>query len=202
MLDDNNPKTIIFFGRSGAGKGTQAKLLNGVLQERGRDVIYIETGRELRSFTKDTSNHTAVLTNEIMDKGELLPAFLPVWLWSDILVDNFTGRQDLILDGLARRISEAPILDSAMKFYNRKDVIIINITVTREEARKRLLTRGREDDNDLDIDERLNWYDRDVIPVLEFFEERKGYHYLDINGEQDREAVQKEIMDALAHLGS
>ena len=47
-----NPQTFVFIGRSGCGKGTQAKLLQDVLKEKNPDqeIFYIETGANFRKF--------------------------------------------------------------------------------------------------------------------------------------------------------
>ena len=73
---------FIFYGISGSGKGTQAKLLIEYLQKNdpSREVIYIETGARIRSFIADTSGHTRDMVKNILDKGGLLPEFIPIWL--------------------------------------------------------------------------------------------------------------------------
>ncbi len=193
----HKPQTYIFFGRSGSGKGTQAELLINYLQERKHEVLYIETGRAFREFMQQDS-HTARLTRDMLSGGGLLPVFLPVWIWAEKLVRYYNGTQDLVLDGLARRMTEAPVLDSALKFYGRHDCKIIHVNVSRDEAKKRLLGRGRGDDIDeAHVNERLDWYDRDVLDVMDYFADKKGYEFLDINGEQSVEEVFNEIKQAL-----
>lgn len=188
--------TYIFFGRSGSGKGTQADMLIQGLRNRGRKVVYIETGQKFREFLSQ-DNYTSVLTKKVIDTGKLMPVFMPVWLWTTALVQEFSGYEDLVLDGLCRKITEAPVLDSALKFYGIESAYIIHINVSNEWAFDRMKSRGRADDTDEYIKSRVEWYDREVLPVIEYFKERKGYTYIDINGEQSIEAVHAELMSKL-----
>lgn len=196
MNTTHEPLTIIFFGRSGSGKGTQASLLIEKLKQEGRNTLYIETGKEFRSFIEE-SNLTAKITKEVVNRGDFMPEFMPIWLWCDQLVRKFDGTQDLVLDGMARRPHEAPILDSALKFYGRTQVHVIHMNVSRQWSTERLLSRGRNDDEEEKIKRRLDAYDRDVLPVLEYFKERKGYQFHDINGERSIEEIHADIMSAV-----
>lgn len=172
-------------------------MLIDFLKEKGRRVLYVETGREFRSFINE-ANYTSTLTQKALDRGELLPVWLPVWLWSEKFVRNFDGSQDLVLDGLARRMTEAPVLDSALKFYGREECAVVNINVSRAEAEKRLFARGRPDDTEHEkVQRRLDWYDRDVLDVIEYFKEKKGYTFYDINGEQSVDEVFHEMIQKL-----
>ncbi|NCS99543.1 AAA family ATPase [Candidatus Parcubacteria bacterium] len=189
--------TFIFFGKSGSGKGTQAELLIEKLKEKGNEVIYIETGKRFREFIEKEGNHSSKLTKEALNHGELMPVFLPIWLWTSAFVEEFTGTESLVLDGLARRMTEAPVLDSALRFYDRLPCHIVHIDVSREWAFDRLKSRGRADDTDEYINSRLDWFEKDVEPVIEYFEERKGFSLHTINGEQSIEDVHVELIKKL-----
>lgn len=194
----NTPsRAYILFGRSGSGKGTQAELLIRHLEQHQQPVLYIETGVEFRSFINQ-DNFTSQRTKAALERGELLPVWLPVWLWAEKIVRGFDGTQTLVLDGLARRMTEAPVVDSALKFYGIKDCKVIHINVSRIEAKNRLMSRGRPDDTEEEkIQRRLDWYDRDVLDVMDYFADKKGYEFIDINGEQPVEDVFNDIKKAL-----
>jgi len=192
----NDPHAFIFFGSSGSGKGTQAELLIDYLQKKGRKTIYLETGGKIREFMTDKT-YTATLTKNVINHGGLLPAFLPIWLWTTHLHKNFTGQEDLVLDGLCRRVSEAPVLDAAMKFYKIGKCFVIMLNVSDEWAATRLKSRGRKDDTDEYIKSRIAWYKRDVAPAIDFFKSHKDYAFLDINGEGSVEEVHKEIINKI-----
>lgn len=188
------PYSFIFFGLSGSGKGTQAKLLIDYLKNKDkRPVIYLETGAKFREFVTEVSK-TAQMTKQIMDQGGLLPEFLPIWIWTEYLVKHFSGEEHMVLDGLARRAHEAPILDSALRFYQRERPFVILINVSKKWAIERLLGRGRSDDNVSDIEKRVNWYYENVLPSVEYFKTNDFYNFIEINGEQEIEDVFKEII--------
>lgn len=188
--------TYILFGRSGSGKGTQAQLLIDFLKQQDKEVLYIETGEKFREFMMGDS-YTAHRTKSIMETGGLLAPFLPVWIWTNELIQKYTGYQDLILDGLCRKIAEAPVLDSALQFYGIKNAHIIHINVSNEWAFDRMKGRGRADDTDEYIKSRLEWYDTEVLPVLDYFKNRSGYTYIEVNGEQTIEQVFAEMKSKL-----
>jgi adenylate kinase len=190
------PKTFIFFGPSGSGKGTQAKLLMEKIKERDTEkpVLYIETGQKFRDFATEAS-FAAQETKKIMESGGLLPEFLPIWIWTEYFVRHVSGAEHLILDGLSRRAPEAPILDSAMRFYKRESPFVISIELSREVAAERLRNRKRSDDTNLDIEKRLNWYDENVVPAINYFRNNPYYKFISINGNQDIEEVHKELVE-------
>lgn len=189
------PHTFLFFGRSGSGKGTQAKLLMDALGRKDPEkrTMYIETGAKLREFIEE-AGLSAELTKSVMSKGGLLPSFIPIWIWTNYFIRHLKGSEHLILDGLARRLYEAPVLDDALKFYNREKPFVIVITTSREWAKERLLGRGRADDTKLDIDARMDWFDGNVTPTIDFFRQNAYYTTIVIDGEQSIEAVHREIM--------
>ena len=190
--------TFIFMGRSGSGKGTQATLLEEYLlrEDPQTKALYIQTGQHFREFAKK-GTHTSALIRDVLTEGGLLPEFLPVWAWTEFLVHHFTGEEHLIFDGVTRRANEAPVLDGALKFYKRENPDVIVIKVSQKWATERLLERGRRDDTQAEIQKRLNWYESDVAPVVEFFKSNPYYRFHEICGEQTREKVHQEIVNKL-----
>jgi adenylate kinase len=195
-----NPKTVIFYGTSGSGKGTQAKLLASFLELQAPNpmrCVYIETGALLRGFI-ETTGHTQTKTKEVMDSGGLLPAFLPAYIWSSTLIEQFTGTEHLILDGLARRPSEAPILDEALLFYGRENFDVVVFDLTDESATNRLLSRGRGDDmtDHEAIKRKLAWYKENTEPAIRYFESQgRAVHHID--AEPSIEAIHQEVRKVL-----
>lgn len=190
------PQTFIFFGPSGSGKGTQAKLLIDYLKEKDpdRSVLYLETGAKLREFAV-TDSFSARKTKEVIDNGGLMPEFLPIWLWSQFFVDNMTGEEHLVIDGISRQPHEALIIDSALKFYGMKNPTVISLEVSSEWATDKLDKRGRTDDGVEEIKKRMEWYKNNVMKALEHFKNNPYYKFVEINGEQTIEGVHEEILE-------
>ena len=194
-----NSKAVVFFGRSGCGKGTQGKLLIDFLKAQGREVLATETGKQFREFMQ-TDNYSGKIVADILKKGELIPVFLPIWLWTETLVKNFTGTQDMVLDGVCRRLEESVALDSAFDFYKIEHPTIILMNVSKEWSMTRMMERKRADDTPEEINNRLAWYEKDVVPSIEYFRGKSGYNFIEINGEQTIENVHQDIIKALGYL--
>jgi adenylate kinase len=199
-VSDTQPLVFIFYGRSGSGKGTQAKLLQTYLETHtNRNVLYVETGNGLRDLaTKDRL--TGRLVKRVLSEGGLMPEFLPIWVWGNALVKHFSGEEHLILDGLARRVDEVPILDSALRFFGFGQPYIVYLNVPRERAFAMLKGRGRADDTDESINERLDWFEQNVQFALERLSSMPNYRLLDIDGTKSIEDVHAEIVSAIEEI--
>lgn len=190
------PLTILFFGPQGAGKGTQVKLLMDVLRRRSeRGIVHIDMGQLLRNMIAK-GGHTAELTNEIVGVGKRMPDFMPIYLTTDALVTQFTGEEHIIADGLARGPDQTRGWDDAMVFYKRPDFHIISLELSEEESIKRLVKRGRSDDTEDAIKQRLSWHKAEVEPQLEFLASR-GRTVHRIDGSPDIQTVHASILSAL-----
>ncbi len=191
------PKTFVLIGRSGCGKGTQSELLQKVLKEKDPDnsVFYLETGQEFRDFISGTG-YSNQLAKTIQDKGGLQPSFFAVWIWSNILIKNITEKQHLLIDGTPRKLSEAIIFTEAMKFYSRRPNIIY-LNVSRKWSEGRLAERHRSDDELSVVKRRLDWFDSEVMPTVQYFENNLDVNFLDINGERSIEEIHQDIVNSL-----
>ena len=188
---------FIIIGRSGSGKGTQARLLKSVLEEKGASVQHITTGGGFRNFIQ-SDNFVAKCSGELNEIGGLQPEFLAVWNWSNIFINTLKENDTVILDGAPRRMYEVPALESAITFLGYKNPTIIYVDVTENWAKERLLARGREDDKDIeDVNRRLAWFELDVLPVISTYIEDPRYKVLHVNGEQSIDAVHQEIIGKL-----
>lgn len=194
------PYTLVFIGKSGSGKGTQVELLKKKLAEHDdaqvRPVFHLESGARFREFIA-AGNYSGTLASEINQRGELQPSFLSVWVWSHLMVENIKGGEHLILDGTPRREGELDILDSALQFYGRKDIRVIHVDISRDEAARRLTGRGRGDDQPDLITRRLDWFEENVVPTIERFRGMKGYTVHDIDGERSVEEIHADIVAVL-----
>lgn len=196
------PRAFLFYGKSGAGKGTQAQLLKEYLEKNDkRDVLYLSTGEGARTLAKEDS-FTGEKVKYISDNGLLLPAFIPIWIWTTFLKENATGEEHFIIDGLARRPHEAPVVEEAISFYGCENYDVVLLDVSDDWAVERLLERKREDDTEAEIRERLSWYETQVLPTIHFYRNSKFATVHDINGEQSIEGVHKEILEKVFDGGN
>ena len=193
--------TLVFIGRSGCGKGTQAGLLREWIvanDEKKRQKVYVETGEHFRKFTRENT-YSAQLSNKISQLGDRQPDFLACWMWGKILIEELDKDMHVIFDGAPRSLPEATVFATALKFYKREHPVIIHLNVSRKWSEDKLLARGRLDDRTIaDIDKRLDWFDRDTLPAIEYFKKTESYRVIEINGEQPLEGVHADIMNAYA----
>lgn len=207
---DPNIRAFIFIGRSGCGKGTQAKFLMDHLKSKtGKETLYIQTGAELRSFIKEDS-YSANLVEMDYKSGGLQSEFVTVHMWARLLIRDFNGKQHIVFDGTPRKFHEAGVLDSVFSFYGfcssdhsghgecvMAKPAVIHIDISREEAVRRLSERGRMDDGLKDINKRLDWFESDVVPALKFYENNPRYDVIKIDGHATPEVI---FADLLAKL--
>jgi adenylate kinase len=190
-----NLQTFIFIGRSGCGKGTQVALLQEHIktQDHNRQIFYIETGERFRQFIKEDSLSSR-LAAEIYKAGHRQPDFIAVWMWSHLLVEKMTGLEHIIFDGTPRSLHEAQIIDTAITFYNRQRPHVVYLNISRETSKARMISRRRMDDIDeKEIERRLNWFESDVLPAVEYFRKYAKYNFIELAGDQPVEAVQQEL---------
>jgi adenylate kinase len=191
------PITVLFFGSQGAGKGTQVQMLIDYLKSKGsQSVVHIDMGSEFRAL-RDSGSYAGKLTGEIIDAGVRMPDFMTTYIQTKKLADNLvTGQEHFIADGLARGTDQTRALDEAMHFFKRENLTILSMELSEASAIKRLLARGRNDDTEEGIKNRLSWYKSDVQPQLEFLRER-GWKVITVDGEPGVETIHKNILNAL-----
>lgn len=195
---------FIFIGRSGCGKGTQAELLMDSFKKTGvlssAPILYIETGDRFREFVKG-ENFSSTLAQKINADGRRQPDFLACAMWTEVLIAQLTGKEHVVLDGTPRSILEAEVLTTALDFYSFEKKIIIHLDVSRAWSEERLRSRGRADDSNMEkISKRLDWFDADVVPALEFFEKSPKFDLVSVSGEHPIEEVHSSIVSAVLPL--
>ena len=200
----NDIDTIIVMGRSGSGKGTQVALLKEYLTKTlpGTELFHFESGQHFRSFIKE-DGYTNELMRDILGSGNLAPDFITEWFLVNALVNRLKkDDQILILDGFPRTVNQAMTLDSAMAYYQRSKVVVINVAVSDDVARERMKGRGRADDQDDVIERRIEWYNNNVVPTIDYLKNHDLYTVYDIDGEQSVEGVHAAIVEVLSSLNN
>jgi len=95
---------LVLLGPPGAGKGTQAKLL-----EESRSLLKLSTGDMLRAAVA-AGTELGLKARDIMERGELVPDALVINLIAERL-DQDNGLQGFIFDGFPRTVAQAEALD-------------------------------------------------------------------------------------------
>jgi adenylate kinase len=195
----HSPFTIIFIGPQGSGKGTQIELLTKVLRDTdpSRRVVDIQTGRRFRALAAKGEGFTERKVNETLDSGILQPLFLSVVLWGDAFHHHVDPDCHVLIDGFPRTVNEAKVLESALPFYKREHLIVINLHAEEEVVRVRMEKRARPDDTPTSIEARLTWYRDETLPVLAYYRERVHTTVVDCDGEKSIHEVHREILTAI-----
>ncbi len=183
---DVKPLNFVLIGRSGSGKGTQAELVKEFLEKRdGKGtVFYLSTGEHMRTLIKERPEleTSEFLDKKIMALGNKAPDFLTIWIWAKELIYNIKSNQHIIFDGTPRTLLEARTLDEALEFYERENVKPILVDISPEEARERLLKRGRGDDAEEQIRNRLAYYEKRVAPAVEYYRKESKNKLIVVDG--------------------
>jgi adenylate kinase len=193
------PKTIIFIGPQGSGKGTQIELLYKVIADRDplRRVVDIQTGRRFRALAAKRETYAERKIERTLDTGELQPDFLTHILWGQAMLDQLDPKSHLLIDGFPRTVTQVEVLEDALSFFERTELDVINLDTPEEVVRKRMQERARTDDTDDSIETRLVWYREDTLPVLDYYRSREHTSVHDIDGTLDIDGVHAEILKAL-----
>ena len=169
-------KKLLFIGPPGAGKGTQANLF---CKKYGLD--HLSTGDLLRDEVSSGSE-LGLKASEVMNKGELV---------SDELVLSIVERRLLsinngwLLDGFPRNVNQAHSLSKLLEKIGQQLEAVISIKITDDYLIKRLLARGREDDNKKVIINRLKIYKEKTAPLIDLYSKQGILMDIDGNAEID-----------------
>ena len=139
-------QSYLFFGPPGSGKGAQKDMLEQVLKERGETVMVIETGQLLREFAEEGDTLIQRLLSEGMERGDLVPSAFPINTWIRKLGERKERYEHIIIDGAGRKLPEAKIIIELLLFFPDPKVYGIYLAVPDEEVMRRMLQRGRSDD--------------------------------------------------------
>jgi len=182
-------KFIILIGPPGAGKGTQAKLL-----EQALSLPQVSTGDLFRYNLKNATS-LGTLAKTYMDKGELVPDSVTVAMVKDRLARP-DAAEGALLDGFPRTIAQAEALDALLAELGGRIAVVPHIVVDREELVQRLVKRaqieGRVDDSDeATIRNRMRVYEEQTKPLLDYYNQRGLV--VEVNGQQSIDAVQRDL---------
>lgn len=215
---------VVLLGPPGAGKGTQAKLLQEKL-----DACQISTGDILR---KAVGDETALGKEaaQYIERGALVPDELIVNMVAERLKEN-DCQPGFILDGFPRNIGQAESLDRMLQQKNLSLNGVLSVQVPREVIIQRLAGRRsckncgalwhmtfspprqpgicdrcggelyqRQDDEEQTVAHRLQVYEQQTAPLVQYYRNRKLLREIDGVGpvEQVRARVFAALEDVVA----
>src|SRR5690554_1062286 len=157
---------VIIFGPPGSGKGTQSEK---IIAKFG--LAHISTGDILRAEIKAESP-LGKEASQYINRGELVPDATIIGMLENKL-SRLSDAKGVIFDGFPRTVEQAKALKEMLKKRNETINVMLNLEVQREELISRLLKRGetsgRSDDNLETIEKRIQVYEDQTSPVIDFY---------------------------------
>lgn len=151
---------VIILGAPGSGKGTQSA---EIVQQFS--LKHLSTGDMLRAeIAAGSELGTAAKT--VMDKGELVGDDIILGMVAEQVKATDKG---MLFDGFPRTIAQAEGLDKLLTELGGKISHVIQLDVDNEEIVERMLARGREDDNEATIRNRLQVFASQTAPLIEYY---------------------------------
>jgi adenylate kinase len=153
---------VVLLGPPGAGKGTQAQKLAEKL-----GVPQISTGDLFRQNI-GSGTPLGLEAKRYLDAGDLVPSDLTNALVAD-RISQPDAAEGFILDGFPRSVEQAEALGRMLAERNTKLDAVLEFQVSEDELLSRLKDRGRADDTEEVIHNRMNVYRDETEPLLEFY---------------------------------
>ena len=153
---------LVLLGPPGAGKGTQAEKLAEKLQ-----IPHLSTG-ELFRHNISTGTKLGLEAKRYLDAGDLVPSELTNELVDDRLNDPDTN-EGFILDGYPRSVGQAKALHDMLERRGTHLDAVLEFRVSEDVLFERLKARGRADDTDEVIHNRMNVYRDETAPLIEYY---------------------------------
>jgi len=180
----NGPRLVVL-GRQGSGKGTQAGML---AQHFG--VNHLSTGKIFRDSAA-AGVPAGRDAKAFMDRGELVPDDIVVAIIAERFANPREIERGFILDGFPRTSTQAIELGHIL---SRDPIdLVIDLNVPEEVVVRRLLERQREDDTEEGIQRRLELYERETAPLIDFY---RALGLLEtVDGVGDPDDIQKQLIE-------
>jgi adenylate kinase len=158
---------LVLFGPPGAGKGTQAK----ILQEK-RGLPQLSTGDMLRAAIASGSE-LGRKVESILAKGDLVSDEIVISIIQERLKQP-DSQKGAVFDGFPRTIPQAEALDKLLAGLKRQIDVVIELKVNDEILLDRVKQRiaqglSRADDNPETLQNRLAVYHRNTAPLIAYY---------------------------------
>jgi len=152
---------LLFLGPPGAGKGTQAQRLASEA-----DLLHLSTGDLLRAEVL-AGTELGQQAEAIMARGELVSDELVLAIVRHRLEGHSQG---WLLDGFPRNLGQATALDALLLQLNQAIELVILMALPDETLVQRMLSRGRADDTEAVIRNRLEIYRQQTAPLIDHYQ--------------------------------
>ena len=156
---------VVLLGPPGAGKGTQAEKLAEKL-----GIPQISTGELFRQNIGE-GTELGLEAKRYLDAGDLVPSDLTNRLVDDRL-DHADAANGFILDGYPRSVDQAKALHDMLERRGLQLDVVLEFRVAQDELFARLKGRGRADDIDEVILNRMKVYRDETAPLLEYYRDQ------------------------------
>ena len=153
---------LIFVGPPGVGKGTQCERLVELLA-----IPHLSTGEILRQAIVE-GTQVGRASESYMSQGKLVPDEIVLRIMRQRL-DQPDCQNGYLLDGFPRTIVQAKSLDEYLEQRGTPMSCVLELKVDKQHIIERLSVRGRADDRPEIIRERLNRYDEQTAPLIEYY---------------------------------
>ena len=163
---------IILLGAPGSGKGTQAAFL---IEKHG--LTHLSTGDMLRAEIAAGSD-LGKQAKAIMENGQLVSDEIVIAMIAARLSDK-----GALFDGFPRTIAQAEALDKLLAGRGSQIDAVIELQVGNEEIVQRMLARGRSDDNEETIRQRLAVFEAQTKPLIDYYQKQGKLRSIDGSGE-------------------
>lgn len=181
------PRLIIIIGIAGSGKSTQAELLAKTAGYR-----WLSTGELLRSKV-DESRQAELLSGKLLDEN-----YVTKLVSEDI--HRPTQHTGIVLDGFPRSLSQAEWLLNELGQGKLEVEAVVHFYVPENQARKRLLSRGRTDDHEIAINERFDEYEQVIKPIMKLFLANNVY-LVELKAEGSIDKIHQSVVEKLLSNG-
>ena len=186
---------ILLLGPQGSGKGTQAKKLADMY-----GIAHVATGDMIRQM-QELDTPAGRELKEVYDRGDLVSDDLMIRLMRERL-DRGDTMPGVVFDGYPRTLPQAEALDEVLSDLGRNLDVVFELKVPdRTQLLERLLKRAaqenRTDDTPEAIQRRLDTYDRETAPLVEYYRTTRG-NVVGIHADRTIEEVFHEIQEALS----
>lgn len=182
---------ITVLGPQGSGKSTQAKLLSEFL-----NIPYFATGESIRAILADNSNPLYSLIKNDYVQGKLLSNVVINKILNQAIERSLHAeKKGLIIDGTPRRVNQMQYIDEILSLHREKLDLAIFIDVSVENCKKRILSRmkteQRADDTPEAVQNRLNIYFKETLPIIDAYKKRGCL--IKINGNRPIQPIFEDI---------